>query len=74
MQITARCNTFCFWVWIRLCTCALASCCSHQSPTCAVRLQVVLTASGVLRGKKKLDVKKIVDKGLSLAANNGFQV
>ena len=37
-------------------------------------LQVVLTASGVLRGKKKLDVKKIVDKGLSLAANNGFQV
>ena len=35
---------------------------------------MVLTASGVLRGKKKLDVKKIVDKGLSLAANNGFQV
>eukprot|EP00891_Asterochloris_glomerata_P004542 jgi/Astpho2/4542/Aster-00128 len=40
----------------------------------SAKSKVVLTASGVLRGKKKLDVKKIVDKGLNLAANNGFQV
>lgn len=36
--------------------------------------RVVITTSGVMRGKKKLDTKGIVDEGLSIAAKNGFTV
>ena len=36
--------------------------------------RVVVTTSGVMRGKKKLDTKGIVDNGLSIAEKNGFKV
>ena len=36
--------------------------------------RVVITTSGVMRGKKKLDTKGIVDNGLSIAEKNGFKV
>ena len=36
--------------------------------------RVVVTTSGVMRGKKKLDTKGIVDNGLDIAEKNGFKV
>lgn len=36
--------------------------------------RVVVTTSGVMRGKKKLDTKGIIDNGLSIAEKNGFKV
>ena len=36
--------------------------------------RVVVTTSEVMRGKKKLDTKGIVDNGLSIAEKNGFKV
>ncbi len=55
----------------------LTSTSAEVSHCCVVllphRASIVLTASAVMRGTKRVDLKKIVDDGVAIAEKNGYR-
>ena len=48
---------------------------SHTAATeCLMILLVLCMRAAVMRGAKRIDLKKIADKALDICAKNGFQV